>query len=171
MVESTPPQQHVLIPDITIVYGSQTYTIIEAAKTDNDTKQFVATYKKCPEIMAQVLGQLVKKYPSQQRNINKVYGSFLSQATCSPPLMLSNPFGYVKKVVSHGKKLSHPEVTDTFKPDMAALLEHFWGLKLTMEAMLMLYRRVNMKIANSSTNKNLVVYIIIHSSRSRCHLI
>ncbi|KAL9552846.1 hypothetical protein MBANPS3_003571 [Mucor bainieri] len=131
MVEPTPPQQHALIPDITIVHGSQTYAIIEAAKTDNDTKQLVETYKKCPEIMAQVLDQLIKEYPSQQRNI-KVYGSVLSQATYSP-LMLSNPFEYVK-VVSHGKKLSHPEVRDTFKPDMAVLLEHFWGLKLTIEA-------------------------------------
>lgn len=39
-------QQHTLIPDISIYNGSQTYAVIEAAKTEDDTKQLVETYKK-----------------------------------------------------------------------------------------------------------------------------
>ncbi|KAL9555727.1 hypothetical protein MBANPS3_002224 [Mucor bainieri] len=131
MTEPIQRQKHALVPDISILYGSQTYAIIEAAKSENDTKQLVETFKKCPEVMSEILNQLINENPTEQRNI-KVYASVLSKATCRC-LMLSNPFGYVK-VVSRGKKLAHPEVKDAFKPDMCALLNHFWGFKLAIEA-------------------------------------
>ncbi|KAL7322413.1 hypothetical protein PS15p_212033 [Mucor circinelloides] len=124
-------QQHALIPDISIYNGSQTYAVIEAAKTEDDTKQLVETYKKCPEMMAEILSQLVKAHPTEQRTI-KIHACILSNVTCSS-LMLSNQLGYVK-LVSHGQQLTHPEVPGTFKPLMAALLEHFWGFKLAIEA-------------------------------------
>lgn len=124
-------QKNSLIPDISILYGSQTYAIIEAAKSENDRKQLVETFKKCPEVMSEILNQLIKENPTEQRKI-KVYASVLSKATCRC-LMLSNPFGYVK-VVSRGKKLAHPEVKDAFKPDICALFNHFWGFKLAIEA-------------------------------------
>ncbi|KAL0140078.1 hypothetical protein V8B55DRAFT_1503950 [Mucor lusitanicus] len=131
MTEPIQRQKHALVPDISILYGSQTYAIIEAAKTENDTKQLVEIFKKCPEFMSEILNQLIKENPTEQREI-KVYASVLSKATCCC-LMLSNPFGYVK-VVSRSKKLAHPEVKDAFKPDMCTLLDHFWGFKLAIEA-------------------------------------
>ncbi|GAN02593.1 hypothetical protein MAM1_0024d02037 [Mucor ambiguus] len=131
MNEPIERQKYALIPDMTIYHGSQAYAVLEAAKTQDDTKQLVETYKKCPELMVDIFNQVLQTHPTEQRNI-KIYGCVLSKVTCCS-LMLSNPFGYVK-LVSHGKQLMHAEIQDAFKLDMAALLEHIWGFKLAIEA-------------------------------------
>lgn len=104
---------------------------LKPQKTQDDTKQLFETYKKCPEMMVDIFNQLFKAHPTEQRHIN-IHACVLSKVACCP-LMLSNPFGYVK-LVSHGETLSHPEAQGAFKPDMAALLELFWGFKMAIEA-------------------------------------
>ncbi|GAN10038.1 hypothetical protein MAM1_0315d09572 [Mucor ambiguus] len=45
MTEPIQRQRHALVPDISILCGLQTYAIIEASKTENDTKQLVENFK------------------------------------------------------------------------------------------------------------------------------
>lgn len=62
--------------------------------------------------------------------------------------MLTNPFGYVK-IVTQGAQVKYPEVKDAFKPEMAALLQHFWGFRLAVEPTVdaMIESRYGIKIA------------------------
>lgn len=131
LFNATNKQQHSLIPDMTTSHGSQEYAIIEVAKTDNNIKQLVEGNKKCPELMSHMFDQILASYPTEQRKI-EIHGCLLSKLTCTP-LMLTNPFGYVK-IITQDNQIKHPEVKDTFKPDMTALLQHFWGFKLAIEA-------------------------------------
>lgn len=41
--------------------------------------------------------------------------------------MLTHPFGHVN-IITQDAQVKYPEVKDAFKPEMAALLQHFWGV-------------------------------------------
>lgn len=126
-------QQHALIPDMTIFYEDQEFAIIEAAKSNNNTKQIIEGGKKCPEIMAKMFNKAISTCPTQARSI-KIYGCLLSQLQLTP-LEMSSPAGCVK-LLKKGKHLTHPEMPLLFKPRMTALLSHIWRFRLANELIL-----------------------------------
>ncbi|KAK4512001.1 uncharacterized protein ATC70_004000 [Mucor velutinosus] len=123
-------QRHPLIPDMTISHGEQEYAIIEASRSNNDTKKIQDGGKKCSELMVHIFDQLLATFPTQQRTI-KVYGCLLSYLNCTP-LELSNPKGYVR-VFKQGDFLKHPESSLHFRARMPELLAHIWQFRLAIE--------------------------------------
>lgn len=118
-----------LIPDISVLYGTQEFAFVEAAKSKNDTKELLEGGFFL-EVIVGNHEQLLSLHPIERRSIT-VHGFLLSGHNCSP-LQTPSLFGYVK-LIKEGKTVQHPEMPQSFKAQITRLLAQVWQFRLAVE--------------------------------------
>ncbi|GAN05346.1 hypothetical protein MAM1_0088c04816 [Mucor ambiguus] len=147
LMDSIEQLQSLLIPDTSVLFGTQEFACVEVAKTKNDIKELVEGGKKCSEMMSQVFEQLLSLHPTERRSI-EVHSLLLSKLNCTP-LEMSSLSDYVK-LVKRGKTVQHPEMPQSFKAQMMKLLAQVWQFRLATEMV------VEAMIASDNVNNEFI---------------